>query len=167
MRSACYILVLGALFLIQTTICNLIWIFGIKPDLPLVFALCIAVINGEKAGAAIGLLNGLLEDIFFGRFIGLSTIAKSAAAYVVGYGSQNLYKGRSIITMALTFMGTVIFNLFFVIIAYLTSELVYPWYQFFSITIPSALLNMFISPLIYQGVVKMERFIDYYFNIKY
>lgn len=65
MKSVCYIIVLGAFFLLQTTLSNFIWIFGIKPDLPLVFALCIAVVNGEKAGAAIGLLNGFLEDIFF------------------------------------------------------------------------------------------------------
>jgi len=167
MRSVCHILVLGALFLIQTTLSNFIWIFGLKPDLPLVFALCIAIVNGEKAGALTGLLNGILEDIFFGRFIGINTIAKSAAAYLVGYGSQNLYKGRTLITMTLAFTGTVVFNLIFVIVAYLTGELVRPWHQFLSITIPSSLLNMFISPLIYIGVVKMERFFDYYFNIKY
>lgn len=166
MRSLCYILVSIVLFLIQTTILNINWIFGIKPDLPLVFALCIAVVNGEKAGAAIGLLNGFLEDIFFGRFIGPNTIAKTVAAYLIGYSCHNLYKGR-VITMALTFMGTFIFNLFFVIIAYLTGELVYPWHQFFSITIPSSLLNMFISPLVYRVVIKMVRFLDYYFDIKY
>ncbi len=167
MRSVCYVLVLGALFLVQTTLSNFIWIFGLKPDLPLVFALCTAVVNGEKAGAAIGLLNGFLEDIFFGRFIGANTIAKTIAAYLVGYGSHNLYKGRTIITMVLAFFGTFMFNFFFVIVAYLTGELVNPWHQFFSITIPSSLLNMFISPLIYRGVVKVERFIDYYFDIKY
>jgi rod shape-determining protein MreD len=167
MKALCYILVTLALFLMQTTMLNLIWTFAIKPDLPLVFALCIAMADGEKAGAAIGMLNGFLEDVFFGRFIGLGTIAKTAAAYLIGYGSQNLYKGRTIITMAFTFVGTVVFNLFFVIVAYLTGELVYPWYQFFSITIPTALLNMLISPLIYRGVVKIERFIDFYFDIKY
>jgi len=151
----------------QTTIFNFTWIFGIKPDLPLVFALCIAIANGEKVGAATGLFNGFLEDVFFGSFIGISTVAKSATAYIVGYGSQNLYKGRTIITMALAFIGTVIYNLFFVIVAFLTGELVYPWYQFFTIAIPNALLNMLISPLIYQGVVRIERFINFYFDIKY
>ncbi|NLZ54369.1 MAG: rod shape-determining protein MreD [Thermoanaerobacteraceae bacterium] len=167
MRTVCYILVLGALFLLQTTLSNFIWIFGLKPDLPLVFALCIAAVNGEKAGAVTGLLNGFLEDILFGSFIGPSTIAKSAAAYLVGYGSRNLYKGLTLITMAIAFAGTVIFNLILVIVAYLTGELVYPWHQFLSITIPSALLNMLISPLIYKLVVNIERFIDFYFNIKY
>jgi len=142
-------------------------IFGVKPDLPLVFALCIAIANGEKAGAATGLLNGILEDVFFGRFVGISAISKTATAYLVGYGSQNLYKGRTIITMALTFMGTVLFNLCFVIVAYLTGEMSYPWHQFFSISIPTALLNMIISPIIYQAIARMERFIDFYFDIKY
>jgi len=104
---------------------------------------------------------------FFGRFIGLSAIAKSATAYLVGVGSKNLYKGRAIITMALAFIGTIIYNLIFVVVAYLTGELVNPWFQFFAITIPSALQNMIVSPLIYRGVTKIERFIDFYFDIKY
>ena len=167
MRSLCYILVSIVLFLIQTTILNINWIFGIKPDLPLVFALCVAISNGERAGAAVGVLNGFLEDVFFGRFIGLSAIAKSATAYLVGVGSKNLYKGRAIITMALAFIGTIIYNLIFVVVAYLTGELVNPWFQFFAIAIPSALQNMIISPLIYHGVAKIERFIGFYFDIKY
>lgn len=167
MRTIAYMFVLGALLLIQTTLSNFIWIYGVKPDLPLVFALCMAMLNGEKAGALTGLFNGLLEDILFGRFIGLNTIAKSVTGYIVGHGSRDLYKGRVIITMALVFIGSVIFNFLFMILAFLTGEAGQPWYHFLSIAIPSALLNMLISPLIYLGVSKMERFFDYYFDIKY
>ena len=167
MRTIAYILILGALLLVQTTISNFIWIYGVKPDLPLVFALCMAMVKGEKAGALTGFLNGFLEDILFGRFLGLNTIVKSITGYIVGYGSRDLYKGRVIITMALTFIGSVIFNFLFMILAFLTGEVGHPWYRFLLIVIPSALLNMIISPLIYLGVIKLERFFDYYFDIKY
>ena len=167
MRTLAYVFTLVALLLVQTTLSNILWIFGVKPDLPLVFALCMAMVKGEKAGALTGFLNGFLEDILFGRFLGLNTLIKSVTAYIVGYGSRNIYKGPVIITMALTFIGSFIFNFLFMVFAFLTREAAQSWYSFFSIVIPSALLNMVISPLIYHGVFKMERFFDFYFDIKY
>ena len=167
MRTIVYILVLGVLILVQTTLSNFIGIFGVKPDLPLVFALCMAMVKNEKAGALMGLMNGFIEDILFGRFLGLNTIAKSIAGYVVGLGSQNLYKGRVIITMALVFTGSVIFNFVFMTIAFFTGELIHPWRYLLSITVASSLINMFVSPLIYIGAYRIERFFDYYFDIKY
>jgi rod shape-determining protein MreD len=167
MRTLAYVFALVALLLVQTTISNFFCIYGVKPDLPLIFALCMAMVKGEKAGALTGFLNGFLEDVLFGRFLGLNTIIKSVTSYIVGYGSRNIYKGPVIITMALTFVGSVIFNFLFMILAFLTREVTQPWYSFLSIVIPSALLNMIISPLIYHGVFKMERFFDFYFDIKY
>ena len=167
MRALAYFLVIDVLLVVQTTLLNFFQIYGVKPDLPLVFALCTAMVKGEKAGALTGLLNGFSEDILFGRFLGLNTIAKSVTGYIVGHASRDLYKGRVIITMALTFIGSVIFNFLFMLLTFLTGEASHPWYYFLSIAIPSALLNMLISPLIYLGVSKMERFFDYYFDIKY
>ncbi|AEE91682.1 Rod shape-determining protein MreD [Tepidanaerobacter acetatoxydans Re1] len=167
MRTIVYVLVLGVLVLVQTTLSNFIGIFGVKPDLPLVFALCMAMVKNEKAGALTGLMNGFLDDILFGRFLGLNTIAKSIAGYVVGLGSRNLYKGRVVITMVLVFTGSVIFNFVFMTIAFLTGELIHPWRNFLPITVASSLINMFVSPLIYIGTYRMERFFDYYFDIKY
>lgn len=118
------------LLLVQTTLSNFIYIYGVKPDLPLVFAYT-AMVKGEKAGALTGLLNGFSEDILFGRFLGLNTIAKSVTGYIVGHASRDLYKGRVIITMALTFIGSVIFNFLFMLLTFLTGEASHPWYLLF------------------------------------
>ena len=142
-------------------------IYGVKPDLPLVFALCMAIVKGKKAGAFMGFLNGLLEDIIFGRFVGLNTIAKTVTGYILGYSSQNVYKGPAIITMGLVFISSIIYNFLFIFLGYLTKELSPSWYSFLAVTMPSSLLNMLVSPFIYLMVSRMERFFDYYFDIKY
>ena len=81
MRSVCYVLVLGALFLVQTTLSNFIWIFGLKPDLPLVFALCRIMAKSWCCNW----VKWFFRRYIFGRFIGANTIAKITC--FGGYGS--------------------------------------------------------------------------------
>ncbi|MDD4569368.1 MAG: rod shape-determining protein MreD [Tepidanaerobacteraceae bacterium] len=167
MRTVAYVFVIITLLLLQTTLLNFSQIYGVKPDLPLVFALCMAMIKGEKVGAVTGFFNGLLEDILFGRFLGLNTIVKCITTYVLGYGSRDIYKGPAVLTMALVFLGSILYNILFMLLAFFTNEISHPWYYFLPITIPSALLNMIISPLIYLAITKMERFFNYYFDTRY
>lgn len=167
MRILAYVTIMLVLLLVQSTLISFIQVWGAKPDLPMVFALCMSMIRGEKIGAVTGFFNGFLEDILFGRFLGLNTIVKSATSYILGYGSRNIYKGPAILTMILVFLGSIIYNILFMFLAFLTNEINRPWYFFLPIAIPSSFLNMIISPIIYFAVSKLERFFDYYFDIKY
>ena len=167
MRTIASFFVLNALLLVQTALSNFISFYGVKPDLPLVFIICTAIAKGKKAGALTGALNGVVEDVLFGRFLGLNAIAKSITGYIIGYTSRDLYKGRVIITMSMTFIGSVVFNLLYLLIAFFTGESSQLWHHFLTIAIPSALLNMIISPLFYFGVFKMEWFFNHYFDTRY
>jgi rod shape-determining protein MreD len=57
---------------------------GVVPDLVLVFVIFYALLNGAEKGARYGLLCGLLEDLYTGRFIGMNAVSKSVTAFIIG-----------------------------------------------------------------------------------
>jgi len=167
LRMVAYVLIMVILMVFQSTVMELFKIGGIKPDLPLVFALCTALVKGENTGAFMGFVNGILEDIVFGRFLGFNALIKFITAYIQGYTTRNIFKGPAIITMSLTFLGTLVYNIIFIFLSLIFKEIANPWYFFMPVVLPSAVFNMVVSPFVYYAVVKLERFFDYYFNVKY
>lgn len=167
MMTLVYSLIMVILFILQTTVVAVFQITKVKPDLPLIFSMCIIIVENEKIGSSMGLLNGVLEDVFYGRLLGFNSMVKFLTNSILGYVSKNIYKGPIIITMGLVFFGTVIYNLLLVILSFMTGTLAKSWGFFIPITLRSALLNMILSPLIYGGTIRLVRFFDYYFDTKY
>lgn len=167
MRMMAYVFIMVILLVFQSTVMELFKIGGIKPDLPLVFALCCSLVKGENMGAFMGFVNGILEDIVYGRFLGFNALIKFLTGYIQGYFTRDIFKGPAIITMGLTFLGTLVYNIIFIFLSLIFKEITNPWYFFTPIVLPSALFNMIISPFVYYAIVKIERFFDYYFNVKY
>ena len=76
------------------------------PDLLLVFVTCLAFIWGEKKGVLIGLLAGLLQDLFFGPALGFFALAKMVVAYLAGTTAREVYKDQLAGPMLVVFMAT-------------------------------------------------------------
>jgi rod shape-determining protein MreD len=167
LRIAVRSIIMAILLIFQTTLIPIFQIRGIKPDLPLVYAFCLSLTKGENIGASMGFCVGILEDIMYGRLLGFSALAKFISCYILGYSSRNIFKGPAVITIGLVFLGSLFYNLIFVTIGFMLGDLTHPLLFFLPVALPSALYNMIISPFIYSWVVKMEDFLDYYFNIKY
>lgn len=70
--------------LLQSTIWHAWSIYGVVPDLLLVLVGSHALMTGVTKGTVYGLLCGLLEDLYWGRFLGINVLAKGAAAFVIG-----------------------------------------------------------------------------------
>jgi len=77
------LLPLLAIFL-QSTLFASYSIKGVVPDMVLVFVIFYALLNGAEKGARYGLICGLLEDLYTGRFIGMNALSKAATAYIIG-----------------------------------------------------------------------------------
>jgi len=154
------------LFVLQSSVVSFLPFDG-KPDLPLIFALCISLYKGENLGAFMGFLNGIFEDIVYGRFLGFNALVKFLTNYFAGFATRDIFKGPALMTMVLVFLGSLLYDFFFILTNLFVNELNYAWYHFVPIALSSAIFNTVISPLVYKGVVKLERFFDYYFNIKY
>ena len=58
----------------------------------LVLVIFYAIFNGANRGTVYGVMCGLLEDLYMGRFIGINAISKGVTAYVIGRLQGNVFK---------------------------------------------------------------------------
>ncbi len=94
--------------LLQSTLFNFFEIGGVKPDLVLLLVIFYAFTNGPRKGAVFGLCIGLVEDMFFGHYIGMNALALLGAGCIAGWFGTIMYKDNLIIAVLVTFCTSVI-----------------------------------------------------------
>ncbi|NLC69586.1 MAG: rod shape-determining protein MreD [Clostridiaceae bacterium] len=94
------------LILVQTTILDYIKIKGIKPNLVLIYVICMSILEGSKEGAVIGFFSGLLQDIVSGKILGLYSLFSMYLGAIVGFASKKLYKDNILVVVVFTFFLT-------------------------------------------------------------
>ena len=63
-----------------------------SPDFLLLLVVFNAMFRGPLRGGVTGFLIGLVEDLFFGRFIGLNALAKCAAGMATGALTKSIFR---------------------------------------------------------------------------
>ena len=61
-------------------------------DLPLLFVYCYAMLNGMAAGAAVGFITGVLQDILTGGIFGFHILTRTLIGYYVGLTKEKVFK---------------------------------------------------------------------------
>ncbi len=130
-----------AIFL-QSTFFSTYSINGALPDLVLIFVVFFAFLNGEIKGAGYGFLCGLFEDLYLGRFIGISALSKALTGYIIGRLQVRFFNENLLAGLMVVFIGTVI-NTFFMFIL--------GWTAFSVFNMDTSI----ISSVIYQGIYNM------------
>lgn len=104
--------VAGLVFLLQVALVAKSRVFGIHPDLLLLFSLCVGITGGRNRGAVAGFAAGLAADVFLTSPLGLSALAYTVAGYTVGVlaeDSSGLPWVTSLVAMAGTSIALVLF----------------------------------------------------------
>ena len=68
------ILIYAAAFLLQCTVFNAVAIFGVTPNIVLVLTVIYSFFFEKLDGLVIGVIFGIIQDIFFGQVIGISAL---------------------------------------------------------------------------------------------
>ena len=101
---------------LQSTFFNQYSIKGSIPDLVLIFVVFHALFAGERRGTIYGVLCGLLEDLYVGRFIGVNVLAKGLTGYIVGKAQGNVFKENLLVGIIAALAGTLINSLAIVVL---------------------------------------------------
>ena len=75
----------------------LINIFGVRPDMMLALAVVAGALSGPWMGALVGGIGGLLMDILFSRFLGISAAAYVLCGLMGGFFYKKFYADNAII----------------------------------------------------------------------
>ena len=153
MKKALIIFVLFILFiiayLIQSNLFSWFTIAGVKPNLFIVFILCIGLFAGKRVGSILGIIFGLLIDIFIGRKIGITGILLGTVGFLGGYLDKNFSKDSKITIILMCIGTTIIYELANYIIMVLTYKLEFETLAIIKILLIEAFFNSAIIIILY------------------
>jgi len=161
-------LVLGvALFLslaLEATLFNHLTLAGVKPDLLLVLVIIYSLFRGSVAGAGLGFIYGLVEDLLLGNYIGLNAACKMLVGYASGWGEKRFFKDHLLVPVLSVFTGTLGFLLLYLMLFSLVAG-AGAWATFSRMVLPLCFYNTLLGTLLYrplyrsltEGLLRPER----------
>src|SRR3989304_9532528 len=121
-----YVLITGALVVLQSTFVQFIAIENITPDILVVWVVFLALRYGQIHATVAGFILGLIMDIISGSFVGLASLSKTVCGFVAGYFYNETKTAQILATYRfalLVFFTSLIHNLIYFTIFVQGSEL--------------------------------------------
>jgi rod shape-determining protein MreD len=98
-------------FGIQTTFMRDFTVLGVSPNTALVFVVCFALIKNKNFSYTMAIFIGLLQDLLYGRGIGINILIYVAIVYIVMKYKENLPVDLSIIAVIYVAISTFFYHI--------------------------------------------------------
>ena len=153
-----------ALFIVQTTFNQAISIGGIAPNLMIVLTCCIGFIRGKKTGMFVGVVSGLLIDIFYGYsgIIGMTGLIYMYIGYVNGLFNEIFYTDDICIPVVLTMVSDLIYNFLYYCITFLLRGQLNLGIYFQTIMFPEMIYTGFITVFAFRLLKVINMLLEKY-----
>lgn len=144
-----YFFVSLVIFMFQSTLGQYIAIAGIVPNIMLAFVVCTGYKSNAENGLIAGIITGLLQDCFFGYYIGCNLFLYGVIGYTTGVVSRSLYKNNIATPVFFTFIAGLFYNFgFFLLNILLKGHTVYTGYIYMRI-LPELIYDSLITVPVY------------------
>lgn len=151
-----YAFFLLLLLLLQSTLLGYVRIYNVKPNLLVIFVVCVALLRGNVEGASVGFFSGMILDMSFGKFLGFYTLLGLYLGLAVGSVNRRLYRDNFFVVVFFTFIATIFYEAaVYILSTFMTGniELLLP----FTVKIlPEAVYNSFVSIIVFAVVIKIN-----------
>ncbi|HOV78865.1 MAG TPA: rod shape-determining protein MreD [Bacillota bacterium] len=152
MQVYIFVLLFGAVLILQATVLDFISVFDIKPDLVMLLAIFSGFLLGKREGAFWGFAGGLIEDLFSGSYIGLNALSKMAAGYLAGVAGDRLYRENILVAAGVTFFSSVAGLLLNYLLLLHLGIGISPFYALLRVIVPTALYTAALVLLLFGRV---------------
>jgi len=146
---------------LQSTFVQTISIYNITFNLFVITVVSFALLRGQKEGLIIGFMIGILQDIFFGEFIGMYALLYMYVGYINGRFSKSFFKESlffPIVAIALSDLGV---NLI-IYITFLFRGRIEFFMYFFTTILPEVSYTALVSIGIYRFYLFVNTKLEYY-----
>jgi rod shape-determining protein MreD len=150
MRIATTGIVIFINFILQSTLFDYIKIGAIKPNTALIIIACYAILRGDVEGSIIGFFSGLLQDIFFGRIIGLYALLGALVGYFCGKPFRNFYSESFVLPIVLVALSSLFYEFGFYFFSFLFRGRVDFLYYVWAIILPGTAYATILSVPVYR-----------------
>jgi rod shape-determining protein MreD len=144
--------VLVMVAILQSTVAPRVTFLGVFADLPLLVVVSWGLLKGPREGLLWGFIGGFAVDLFSGAPFGSATLALMAVGLLAGLSATTAARGHFVLPLVAVFVGTVLYDLLFLLIVRFSGATVTWLESFYRIVLPSALLNAALALVVYTGM---------------
>ena len=147
--------VLGG-FILQCSVFTSLAFAGIVPNLLIVLTSSFGFMRGEKEGLVIGFFCGLLNDIFFGGFLGFYALLMMYIGYLNGKFCKIFYPEDIKLPLALIVISDLSYGIICYVLTFMLRGRFHFSYYFTHIILPEVLYTILITLLLYPLILKVN-----------
>ena len=96
MKRFIIVLISILLLILDNSLSPFIAIKGVYPSLLFIFAIAYSIINGKKEAVFIGVVSGLLQDIFFFNGFGINALVNMLCCLFAGLVGEGIWRNNFI-----------------------------------------------------------------------
>lgn len=152
------------LYFLQTNFFSWYNIAGIKPNLFLILLLFIGLYLSKWFGFSMGIIFGLLLDLFIGKRIGINAIMLSIAGFIGGMLDKSFSKESRITFMTMTFIVTMLCEIINYTLQIILLGVKGNFIPFMKIVIIEAIYNAILVIILYPLIQKAGNITEEVFN---
>ena len=105
MKKWVLILISIVLLILDNSFMPFLAIKGAFPSLLFIFAIAYSIINGKKEAVIIGVISGLLQDIYFYEGFGVNALINMLICLLAAVIGENIYREKKLIpTISMAFL---------------------------------------------------------------
>jgi rod shape-determining protein MreD len=147
-------------FCLQTTVFSWLSFGGIIPNIMVILTVTYAIMKGDRVGIIVGFFCGLLSDVFFGTFIGLTAIFYMFIGFCNGKFHQVFYEDDVKLPLVLIFTSDLLYGLsYYVIMFLLRSRFDFSFY-FLKIILPEVIYTIAITLIYYPMLLLIHKLLE-------
>ena len=154
------------IYFIQSNFFTWFTIANVKPNLFVIFILCIGLFAGKKLGLIFGIIFGFFIDVVIGRQIGISGIMLGLIGLLGEYLDKNFSKESRITIMLMIAASTAIYEIGGYIFNMIALDINVEILQFVRIVIIEVIYNLLITIVIYPLIQKVGHALEEVFKTK-
>lgn len=151
MKKLILVLISIVLLILDNSFAPFIAIKGIHPSFLFTFAIAYSIINGKKEAVTIGVISGLLQDIFFFSGFGVNALVNMLICLIAGVVGDGIFRSKKLIPVITIYFTTILRYVGLSIILYFVNRQINVLDGVFI-----ALYNSVIMFLIYKPVFKFS-----------
>lgn len=143
-------------FILQCSVFNHIAFAGIIPNMMIILTASFGFMRGEKEGLIIGFFCGLLNDIFFGSFLGFYALVLMYIGYLNGKFSRIFYPEDIKLPIALIITSDLSYGTICYILLFMLRGKFQFMYYFSHVILPEVLYTIVVTLFLYPLILKVN-----------
>lgn len=144
-------------FLLQSTVFQALSIGSISPNLLIIVVSSFGFMGGKKEGMAVGFFCGLLEDIFYGRLLGMHAMIYMYIGYANGAFNHIFYGDDIKLPISLISVSELVYGLGTYLIMFLMRSRFAFSYYMGRIILPELVYTIMMTLVFYRLIFMINR----------